>query len=216
MIEINKEYTRKKPSPRYLEIVEEYKKQHVVDIKPGLPHYNGSSLLQHVDSIKDILSSNDCKNILDFGCGKGTLYTKNFNTITNYIKQPVHEYWNLDSYTLYDAGYEKHSTYPKGTYDAVICTDVIEHIWKDDLYWFTKELCSFAKKLVFINVACYAAKKTFTDGTNVHVSVYPPPDWVKFFETIKKEFPLLDFYIVTQHQEMKTNGILLRKKKKGN
>ena len=57
MIEINKEYTRKTPSPRYLEIVEEYKKQHVVDIKPGLPHYNGSSLLQHVDSIKDVLSS---------------------------------------------------------------------------------------------------------------------------------------------------------------
>ena len=154
--------------------------------------------------------------ILDFGCGKGTLYTKDFNTITNYINQPVHKHWNLDSYTLYDAGYKKHSKYPTGIYDAVICTDVIEHIWKDDLYWFTKELCSFAKKLVFINVACYAAKKTFTDGTNVHVSVYPPPDWVNFFQTIKEEFPLLDFYIVTQHQEMKTNGILLRKKKKGN
>jgi len=53
MIELNKKYTRKEPSLKYLKIVEEYKKQHIVDIKPGLPHYSGSSLIQHIDSIKN-------------------------------------------------------------------------------------------------------------------------------------------------------------------
>ena len=192
--------------------IEEYKKFH----KEHSNYGSGGAIKFYWKHIDDLIKDTKAETLLDFGCGKGTLYTKDFNTITNYIKQPVHKYWNLDSYTLYDAGYKKHSTYPKGMYDAVVCTDVIEHIWKDDLYWFTKELCSFAKKLVFLNVACYAAKKTFTDGTNVHVSVYPPTDWVKFFQTIKEEFPLLDFYIVTQHQEMKTNGILLRKTKQGN
>ena len=77
-----------------------------------------------------------------------------------------------------------------------------------------KRVCSFAKKLVFINVACYPAKKTFKDGTNVHVSVYTPQEWGQFFQKVKKDFPLLNFYLVTQHQEMKTNGMLLKSKLK--
>ena len=214
MIELNKKYTRKKPSPRYLELVEEYKNQHIVEIKPGVPHYEGISLTKHIQTLTKIIDENSCKTLLDYGCGKGILYTKNFHTITDFITQPVNEHWKLDSYALYDAGYKEYSKYPTDKYDAVICTDVIEHIWKDDLYWFTKELCSFAKKLVFINVACYPAKKTFKDGTNVHVSVYSPQEWAKFFQKVKKDFPLLNFYLVTQHQEMKTNGMLLKSKLK--
>tara|TARA_R110001606_G_scaffold232067_1_gene379613 strand:- start:62 stop:724 length:663 start_codon:yes stop_codon:yes gene_type:complete len=213
-IEINKQYTREDPSERYLELVEEYKTQHTEDVKPGIPYYNGISLAQHIPTLTNIIKKNNCKTLLDYGCGKGVLYTKNFKDVTEVISKPLNKHWNLDSFKLYDAGYKKHSKYPKGKYDAVICTDVIEHIWKDDLYWFTKELCSFAKKFVFINVACYPAKKTFKDGTNVHVSIYKPQEWGKFFQTIQKEFPSIDFYIVTQHQEMQTNGILLRSKLK--
>jgi 2-polyprenyl-3-methyl-5-hydroxy-6-metoxy-1,4-benzoquinol methylase len=39
-------------------------------------------------------------------------------------------------FALYDPGYPKHSALPKGKYDGVICTDVIEHIDEKDLTGF--------------------------------------------------------------------------------
>ena len=214
MIKLNKKYTKKNPSKKYIELTNNYKQQHLEDINPGVPHYEGISLEKHITSITDVLKHNNCKTLLDYGAGKGILYTDNYKKITKNISKPVHKHWNLDSFSLYEVGDKKYSKYPEGKYDAVICTDVIEHIWKDDLYWFTKELCSFAQKLVYVNVACYAAKKTFNDGTNVHVSIYEPKEWIKFFHTIRKDFDDLKIYLVTQHQEMVTEGTLLKRKGK--
>ena len=45
--------------------------------------FNGRSLLKFVDIIKAYLEKNKCQSVLDYGCGKGALYTEDFHTITN-------------------------------------------------------------------------------------------------------------------------------------
>ena len=58
--------------------------------------------------------------------------------------------------------------------------DVMEHVPEEDLGWVIREIFSYAKKMVFINVACFEALKKFRDGTNVHVSVFHHQDWLQF------------------------------------
>ena len=69
-------------------------------------------------------------------------------------------------------------------FDAVISVDVLEHIPIQDLHWVVEEIFSFAKKTVFINVACYLAKATLPNGSNAHVTVQHPWWWCGFIQSM--------------------------------
>ena len=84
--------------------------------------FNGRSIISFVDVIKHVLRENKCKTLLDYGSGKGLLYTKDYDKvkIDNPISQPLPEFWDIDEYTLYDPGYKEHSKLPTGKFDAIV------------------------------------------------------------------------------------------------
>ena len=95
--------SRDNPSKRYRSLLKEYKAMH----DSGYGIFNGRSLVKYVSYIKNFLVGNDCKTLLDYGCGKGHLYMQeHFESVTDVIKEPLPYFWNLDSYHLYDPGYE--------------------------------------------------------------------------------------------------------------
>ena len=71
------------------------------------------------------------------------------------LNKPLQSIWKLDYFSLYDPAYPKHSKLPKGKYDAVICTDVIEHIDEKDVDWILDEIFSYGRKFVLLTIACY-------------------------------------------------------------
>jgi len=206
MIKPDPETSRHNTSENYLSYIKNYEEFHLM----GKGMFNGRSLLKFVDIIKGYLERNECKSILDYGSGKGHLYTDSFRDITEEIDNPLPEYWNLDSYELFDPAYEAHSKLPVHKKDAVICTDVLEHIPESDLGWVIDEIFSYARKMVFINVACFEALKTFKDGTNVHVSVFSPDDWLQFLAHKSRQFPRLVTYVFADTVDAKTDEFLTR------
>ena len=83
-----------------------------------------------------------------------------------------------------------------GLYDAVICTDVLEHVPTSDLGWVIKEIFNFATKMVFLNIACMPALKKLKDGSNVHISLHSPYDWLQFIaEIIDKSNKDINCYV---------------------
>ena len=182
---------RDNPSAKYTSLLEEYKAMHNHSDRM----FNGRSLLKFVDIIKAYLEKNKCRSVLDYGSGKGALYTENFHTITKEIDKPLPEHWNIDVCALYDPAYEKHSTLPEGKFDAVICTDVLEHIPEADLGWVVREIYSKAERMVFLNVACFEALKKLKDGSNAHVSIFPTEEWIKFIATESVSFKDLKIYL---------------------
>ena len=194
--------SRLNSSSEYVELLDMYKDMH--KISDGM--FNGRSLLKFVDIIKAYLENNNCKSILDYGCGKGILYTDNYNVLTTEIDAPLHKYWNLDSYELFDPAHEEHSKLPIHKKDAVICTDVLEHIAEDDLDWVVSEIFSYAKKIVFLNVACFEALKTLKDGRNAHISVFSPDAWIQFLADKSREFKHLKIYLFADTVGEDENG----------
>lgn len=158
------------------DLIEQYKQLHREEIR-----YAGDSTKIHKYNIGEFIESLDCKSILDFGCGKGNQY---------HIEK-IHE-TNFRGVmpSLYDPAVEQYSVLPDGTFDAVMSTDVLEHIEEEDLDDVFKLLYSKANKFVYHGIANFPAVVTLPDGRNAHV-IQQPLDW-----WIEKILPHADKFTV--------------------
>lgn len=142
--------------------------------------FAGRSITPHVDVIRKLVKSHAPRTLLDYGCGKGFQYSID----------KIHEHWGVMP-TLYDIGFAPLSKRPVGPFDGVLCTDVLEHIDKQDLPDVLRDIFSFVDvdaerpPFVFFSITCRLAKKTLLDGRNVHLTVEGPGWWQKLLSEHK-------------------------------
>ena len=102
--------------------------------------------------------------VLDFGCGHGAL----INLIQ--LNHPG------TAVAGYDPGNPTFSEFPSRAFDAVISTDVLEHVEPDHLESTLAAVHNLVGRCGFFRIACYPAKKHLPDGRNAHLIV-ESPDW---------------------------------------
>lgn len=136
-------------------IESEYRRMHDAKL------FNGDSLKAHLREIRKLIKEHDCKTILDYGCGKAN----------------VHKKGKLGDVTLYDPYYEPYSKKPDSTYDMVICTDVLEHVPEDEILQTISSLMAYTNNILFLVISTKPAKKKFSNGENVHLTVKPETWW---------------------------------------
>lgn len=110
------------------------------------------------------------KTILDYGCGEGEL------------KQWVEDAGITDKqWTLYDPGITKFSERPKGKFDLVITTDVLEHVEEEMLNDVLDDLNKLTGKYLYNEIACYFAGPCFESGPykgqDIHINLKLPCHW---------------------------------------
>ena len=97
-------------------LLDQYKQMH----RDGA--FKGLSLRPHLNDITRLVMKHNPRSILDYGCGKAELYTA----------LNLRERWQAMVY-LYDPAVPEFATKPKGLFDGVICTDVLEHIPEEEV-----------------------------------------------------------------------------------
>ncbi len=191
-------YTRDNPSPRYKELLTMYRQMHdhgdaSKNIAPQMM-FSGHSMPGNALNIKKHIERTGARTMLDYGCGKGLQYqVSNINVPGVGVVPSMREFLGNPELTLFDAGYAPYSTLPTGTFDGVICTDVLEHITEEDIPWVLDELFGYADKFVYANIACYPAKKTLPNGENAHCTVKPPVWWGERIRNAAKKKPNVSF-----------------------
>lgn len=129
----------------------------------------GSKWVRHIAEMAEGIGTQD---ILDYGCGKGTL--------------SMHFPFTIQQY---DPAIPRFSDLPKPA-DLVVCTDVLEHIEPESLDDVLEHLHLLTKKALFAVVHTGEAAKTLSDGRNAHLSIHPPQWWMnKLYE----KFNILNF-----------------------
>ena len=176
MERLSPSYSRQNPSARYLEMLHQYEQMHASS--PLM--FAGLSLTPHIGKIKKMIQDTDSKTLLDYGSGKGVLYSQKIDPETKQFDPErgvdLKNYWGLEEIALYDPGYPPFQKLPHKTFDAVICTDVLEHCPREDISWILEEIFSLSRKAVYLHIACYLAEKKLPDQTNCHV-INESPEW---------------------------------------
>ena len=111
------------------------------------------------------LGSRSIETILDYGAGSGSLGA--------YTLGRLPAVW-----TEYDPAIDGKDVLPEGPFDAVVSTDVLEHIEPHLTDAALEEIFSRAKKTVCLYIACSPTGKLIEDGRDQHVNVQTPSYWL--------------------------------------
>jgi hypothetical protein len=145
--------------------------------------------------------------VLDYGCGKGQQYGPIQLQDDHGAHYPsVLEYWDVDSVHCYDPGYAPYSKLPQGTFDCVICTDVLEHCPEPDMEWILSELFRYADKCIYANVACFPARKHLPNGENAHCTVRSAAWWTELLKSVAARRPAICWQVWIQTLEPSPSG----------
>ncbi len=201
-------FTQQNPSRTYTELLFHYRSMHAngysrvidgqkIDVAPEKT-FPGDQLPIYVNSIKEMIDATGAKTIIDYGCGKGQQYEYGpiKDTSGKIVARNIQGLWNVSNIHRYDPGVPAFDTYPSGTFDGVISTDVLEHIPREDVFWVVDEFVRMADKFIFANIACYPAMARLPDGRNAHVTVEHPRWWAGLFEAAARRKPDLKMRLV--------------------
>jgi hypothetical protein len=130
--------------------------------------FRGGSIRGHLEALRELVARHQPATLLDYGCGKGLQYSD----------WKVHESWGGLLPHCYDPGVAEFSTKPAGRFDAVICTDVIEHIPPEAVDQVYGEAIGYAAKFAFFCIFTGPARKHLPDGRNCHLTQRPRQWWI--------------------------------------
>jgi len=119
--------------------------------------------------------------LLDYGCGGSDYDRPDFADGLS-----ARQFFNLAEVYRYEPA---RGLDQRRQVDAVVCFDVLEHVFIADLPATVRDLFSLAGRLLVVNVACYSARALLPNGENAHVTVRPPIWWKGLFDAIAVEFP---------------------------
>jgi hypothetical protein len=129
--------------------------------------WQGTSIINYIPKINQIIKDKDIKTILDYGCGKAKHHPKEWKAIK------------------YDPAIQDYQNKPKDKYDLVISTDVLEHIPVENLKQTIDEIFGYSNKWVFVSVCCRKAKAILPNGYNAHATIESAKWWRDLFKPYK-------------------------------
>lgn len=139
-------------------LIDQYKKIH----KEQNGYGSGFGRGRYFEEMVEFLNSNACLSVLDFGCGKGVL------------KEELSKLGFICG--GYDPAIKEFSAFPSSNYDAVISTDVFEHLDKNNIHEEFDLIKSVDPKYLYFNIATNKAGQTLPNGLNAH-TIIENGDW---------------------------------------
>lgn len=117
-----------------------------------------------------LVSRPQIQTVLDFGAGMGSLE----KYVKDHLPRPI-------GWTNYDPGIKGIDTPPTGKFDAIISSDVLEHIEPEELQNVLDWMADHTIRGQFHHIASFKAGKLLPDGRNVHLIVEDVEWWVEAF-----------------------------------
>jgi len=125
----------------------------------------GTAAGKHVDEIYgEFIKPCGITDILDYGCGKNHFATK------------MAELDPKVKVTSYDPGVPAFDTKPEGTFEAVLCHDVLEHVEPEFIDNVLRDILQYGNEWFYLSIGLGPCTKKLADGRDNHL-IQEPPEW---------------------------------------
>jgi hypothetical protein len=158
-----------KAHKRRNELIQQYKIIH-----SSRPNYGRSSEVILGQIMSAFADFDGIGSVLDYGCGR----SRTVDWLAKLLDAKAYRY---------DPAIPEYAKLPVQECDAVICTDVMEHIPQEDLGNVIAEIGSISQ-LVYFNICTREAGTILANGENAHCTVENPKWWL---DCLQETFPLI-------------------------
>lgn len=157
--------------------------------------YSDQEALKFRDELKPLFKQFGIKSVLDYGGGGGHWAEKQVPE-----GGALTEYLSVETYHVFEPARDIDQ---RDQCDAVVCFDVMEHIYLADVGYVLNDIFSLARRLVVINVATYKANALLPTGENAHITCRPPQWWKGAVEVIAAAHPDLSIQLYASEAHSK-------------
>ena len=162
--------------------------------------YNDFQLRKFRSLCKNQISSENIKTVLDYGGGGSDWDAPSFDPET---KQSAKEFFQVQQVDKFEPA---RGLFEKKRADCVVCMDVLEHIFIQDIPKVVSELFALSKNLLIVNVACYKAAALLPNGENAHITVRSPDWWKGVFDAISSNYKNIEVMLICSNTF--TSGVI--------
>lgn len=152
--------------------------------------FSDFELRPYRETLRPCFREHSVSTVLDYGCGGSDWTTKGFDEQT---QLSAVEYFEVDRAYRYEPARNIDERQPV---DCVVSFDVLEHVFVADVPNVIRDMFSYSRKLLILNVACYPAAAKLPNGENAHVTVRPPLWWKGMLDSIAPEFPEISVLLI--------------------
>ena len=150
--------------------------------------YNDFELVKFRHAVAEKFSKFEVETVLDYGCGGS-----DWDNQMIFDGKSAKDFFGLEHVHRYEPA---RNIDERTNVDAVVCFDVMEHIFVSDVPSVLRDILSHASTLAIINVACYRANALLPNGENAHVTQRPPHWWKGMLDSITPEFPFVSVFLL--------------------
>ena len=159
--------------------------------------YSDQEAAKFRHELKPLFAEHDVRTVLDYG-GGGTDWRDKAVPEGGSLA----EFLGVEDYRVFEPARAVDARGQKA--DAVVCFDVMEHIYVGDVGYVLSDIFAQAGRLVVINVAGYRANALLPNGENAHITVRPAQWWQGAVELVAAAFP--NVTAVVYHSESYTQA----------
>lgn len=127
----------------------------------------------YTDDIKSFIDDTAASSVLDFGAGIGTLKNSLHNKYS----------FNIDEFDPCVPGKE---VIPKDEYEMVITTDLLEHLFEEEIDNLFEEMLVLKPKFMYHAISTRTATILLPDGSNCHKTVKDAEWWLNKIKQLTK------------------------------
>ena len=162
--------------------------------------YSDAEPHKFAEQIKKIVEHFNAKNCLDYGSGGSDLNKTKLVNGEKFI-----DYVGLEKIKSFEPARNKKK---KDKCDIVLCFDVLEHVFINDVPWVLNDLFKYATKCIVINVACYNAAALLPNGENAHITVRSADWWRGVFDAISSNYKDVEVFLICSNTV--TSGVIFK------
>ena len=151
--------------------------------------YASFELKKFRKQVQPFFRENKLSSVLDYGCGGCDWTAPGFGE--NDVSAQA--YFGLETVYRYEPA---RGIDERQMADGVVSFDVLEHVFISDVPKTIREIFSFARKAVVLNVACYKAAALLPNGENAHVTVREPAWWKGMVDCISVDHPGVNVFLI--------------------
>ena len=157
--------------------------------------FDGAGIRMIYDELEYELDKRGAGTILDFGCGSAVHWHLDVPIPGLKEKWTATQYFGprLRGFYRYDPAHPLYNVKPDGTFDIIMCTEVLEHVPMEEMHDLLTEMKSYLKPdgAVIFTVPQGPSSNSFPDGENLHVTLMSTKEWYALLDQYFDSYSLI-------------------------